>query len=80
MAHIPINFDCKNKNHVLWLKKVSNAMKKDDAINITNIINNNPLPGKPSIDSYINWKNAYSEICANYTDAVLNFNAYVPDK
>lgn len=81
MAHFVRSFDCKNEEHVMWLKDVGQAMAKSiggDRINIIQVVNENPLPGKPSIDNPINWAYVHFQLCMKYTNAVLGCDAFVP--
>ena len=81
MAHFVRSFDCKNEEHVMWLKDVGQAMAKSiggDRINIIQVVNENPLPGKPSIDNPINWAYVHFQLCMKYTNAVLSCDAFVP--
>lgn len=47
MANFIKIFDCKNEDHVLWLKKIGGVMAKSmtgEKINVEAAINDNPYP------------------------------------
>lgn len=82
MAHFVRSFDCKDEKHVLWLKEVGNITAKSmtgEKANIILVVNNNPLPGKPSIDNPIDWAYIHFQLCMKYANAVLNHDAFVPN-
>ena len=81
MAHFVSSFDCKDEQHVLWLKKVGNVTAKSmngDRVDIIGVVNDNPLPGKPSMDKPMDWAYVHFQLCMKYTNAVLNGQAFVP--
>ena len=81
MAHFVRSFDCKDEQHVLWLKKVGNVTAKSmngDKVDIIGVVNDNPLPGKPSMDNPMDWAYVHFLLCMKYTNAVLNGQAFVP--
>ena len=81
MAHFVRSFDCKNEEHAMWLKKVCGVMAKSiggDRIDIMSVVNNNPLPGKPSIDNPMDFAYVHFQLCIKYANAVLNGDAFVP--
>jgi hypothetical protein len=81
MAHFVRNFDCKNEEHVIWLKNLGEEMAKSiggDRVNLSDTINNNPLPGKPSIDNVMDFAYVHFQLCMKYTTAVLNGQAFIP--
>ena len=81
MAHFVRSFDCKNEKHVTWLKDVGEGMAKTisgEKLDILNIVNNNPLPGKPSLDNPMDWAYVHFQLCMKYANAVLNGDAFVP--
>jgi hypothetical protein len=54
MAHFVRSFDCKNEDHAMWLKKIGGVMARSmggDRIDVLGAINDNPLPGKPTIET-----------------------------
>lgn len=77
------NFDCKNEDHVLWLKKVGAGMavitsgKKYD---ISKEVNDNPLTGKPQMTNPMDWAYIHFQLAMKYTNAVLNGDAFIPKK
>ena len=45
MAHFVRSFDCKNEEHVMWLKKVGNATGKSmngDKVDLMSVVHGNP--------------------------------------
>lgn len=81
MAHFVRNFDCKNEEHVIWLKNLGEEMAKSiggDRVNLSDTINSNPLPGKPSIDNVMDFAYVHFQLCMKYTTAVLNGQAFIP--
>ena len=81
MAHFVRSFDCKNEEHAMWLKKVGSVMAKSmsgDRIDITSIVNDNPLPGRPSIGNPMDWAYIHFQLRMKYANAVLNGEAFVP--
>jgi len=80
MAHFVRSFDCKTKN-MLCGEEDRGAMAKSisgDKIDIINIVNNNPLPGKPTADDPMNWAYIHFQLCMKYANAVLNCDAFIP--
>ena len=83
MAHFVRSFDCNNEDHVLWLKEVGQAMVKTidgEKMDIIQVVKNNPLTGKPSIDNPMDWAYVHFQLCMKYANAVLNHDAFIPKK
>jgi hypothetical protein len=81
MAQFVKNFDCKNENHVMWLKNVGNATGKSmngEKVDLIKTVHDNPIPGKPTIDNPMDWAYIHFQICMKYANAVLNGEAFVP--
>jgi hypothetical protein len=81
MAHFVRSFDCKNEEHVMWLKKLGDEMTMSiggDRVNLSKTINENPLPGKPSMDNVMDFAYIHFQLCMKYTTAVLNGHAFIP--
>lgn len=81
MAHFVRSFDCKNEKHAMWLKDVGEGMAKTiggEKLDILTIVNDNPLPGKPSMDNPMEWAYVHFQLCMKYATAVLNVDAFVP--
>lgn len=81
MAHFVRSFDCKNEEHVMWLKKLGEDTSKSisgDKVNLTKTINNNPLPGKPSMENVMDFAYVHFQLCMKYTNGVLSGNAFIP--
>lgn len=74
-------FDPKNEEHVLWLKRVDEAMTNTtngQKVNIEKVINNNPM--KASEKNMMDWAYTHFQLCMKYTQAVLRGNAFIPGK
>ncbi|ADQ90947.1 hypothetical protein MpV1_024c [Micromonas sp. RCC1109 virus MpV1] len=81
MAHFVKNFDCKNEDHAMWLKKVGGAMAMSmngDLVDMMGAVNINPLPGNPKIDNPMDFASVHFQLCMKYANAVLNGEAFVP--
>ena len=81
MAHFVKSFDCKNEDHVMWLKRVGNITAKSmsgEKIDIIQTVHDNPLPGKPSVENPMDWAYVHFQLCMKYANAVLNCDAFVP--
>lgn len=81
MAHFVRSFDCKDEKHVMWLKDVGGVMARSmdgKGSDFTRVINENPLPGKPSIDNPLDFAYIHFQLCMKYTNAVLSGCAFVP--
>lgn len=81
MAEFVKNFDCKNEEHVMWLKKVGEVMVKSisgERIDLIATVNNNPLPDKPKMNNPTDWAYIHFQLAMKYTSAVLNCDAFVP--
>ena len=66
----------------MWLKKVGTITAKSmtgEKVNIISVVNDNPLPGKPSIENPIDWAYVHFQLCMKYANAVLNGDAFVPE-
>lgn len=80
MTELVKKFDCKNQQHVEWLKYFTNAMAKATSgekadVDIVKTMNENPLGVKVEIPSmpYIHF-----QLAMKYTTAVLNGHAWIP--
>jgi len=81
MAEFVHNFDCKNEEHVMWLKEVGQAMAKTmngSRIDITSIVNGNPLKDSPTMSNPADWAYIHFQLAMKYTNAVLSCDAFVP--
>ena len=77
------NFDCKNCEHVMWLKEVGEGMTKvssGERYDIATTVNNNPLPGKPKMKNVADWAYIHFQLAMKYANAVLNSDAFIPGK
>jgi hypothetical protein len=83
MADFVKQFDCKNVKHVIWLKELGSSMARSiggGKSDISKMIKENPLPGKPSMDNVMDFAYVHFQLCMKYTNAVLNGEAYVPNQ
>lgn len=83
MAHLVRSFDSKNESHVLWLKDVGVAMTQitnGEKVDIIKMVNDNPLPGSPSMENVVDWPYVHFQIAMKYANAVLNCDAFIPSK
>jgi hypothetical protein len=81
MAHFVRSFDSKDEKHAMWLKRVGNVTVKSisgEKVDIIAVVNDNPLPGKPSVDMPTDWAYIHFQLCMKYANAVLNREAFVP--
>ena len=83
MADFVKQFDCKNIKHVIWLKELGSSMARSiggGKSDISKMIKEHPLPGKPSMDNVMDFAYVHFQLCMKYTNAVLNGEAYVPNQ
>ena len=81
MAEFVKNFDCKNEEHVMWLKEIGKGMAKvstGEKFDIAKVANNNPLPGKPKMKNPMDWAQSHLQLCMKYSQAVLRGVAHIP--
>lgn len=79
MASIVQQFDCKNQEHVLWLKSLGKAMAmvtNDEKCDILKVMNDNPMGVK--IKDFRDFAMHHFTLCMKYANAVLNNDAFVP--
>ena len=77
------NFDCKNEEHVMWLKEVGQGMARitnGDKFDITKVVNGNPIKGKPKMNNPMDWAYIHFQLAMKYTNAVLNCDAFIPTR
>lgn len=75
------NFDCKNKEHVLWLRDVGQAMAKatsGERVDIEKIVNDNPMDGNTTMKNMMDWAYIHFQLAMKYSNAVLSCDAYLP--
>ncbi len=70
------------KEHVLWLKKVQEAMEVMDTTpcKIDLIINQNPMKVKFNQKDMMGWVHVHFALAFVYTKAVLKGKAWIPPK
>jgi len=81
MANFVKNFDCKNEEHVMWLKEIGKGMTKistGEKFDIAGIANNNPLPGKPKMKNPMDMAEVHFMLSMKYATAVLDGQAFIP--
>ena len=74
-------FDCKNEEHVMWLKHVGEVMVKSISgkkVDLVSAVNDNPLTNKPKMTIPTDWAYIHFQLAMKYTNAVLNSEAFVP--
>ena len=82
MASFVRTFDCKNQEHVLWLKKLGETTAQSlsgGKTDLIKVIADNPLPDKPSMDNVMEFAYIHFQLCMKYTNAVLSGDAFIPD-
>lgn len=75
------NFDCKNEEHVLWLKHVGEVMTKvtmGEKVDLVSAVNTNPLANSPKMSNPADWAYIHFQLAMKYSTAVLSGNAFVP--
>jgi len=83
MATFVSAFDCKNETHVMWLKQIGADMAKavnGEKVDVINTIQTNPLSGVPKMSNPADFAYVHFQLCMKYTNAVLNNDAFVPQK
>lgn len=81
MAEFVKNFDCKNEEHVMWLKLVGETMTKatmGERVDLIATVNNNPLERSPTMTSPADWAYIHFQLAMKYANAVLQGDAFVP--
>ena len=81
MAHFVRSFDCKDEKHAMWLKRVGNVTVKSmtgEMVDIIAIVNDNPLPGKPSVDIHTDWAYVHSQLCMKYATRAITRQSFMP--
>ena len=81
MADFVKAFDCKNEQHVIWLKEIGKSMAKvsnGENFDIVKIANSNPLPGKPKMKNPMDIAEVHFMLAMKYATAVLDGAAFVP--
>ena len=83
MAEFVKNFDCKNEEHVMWLKEVGQVMSKSmsgERVDIMSTVNANPLNNSPKMNNPADWAYVHFQLAMKYASAVLSCDAFVPTK
>lgn len=83
MSNFVKNFDCKNEEHVMWLKEVGQAMSKSvggDRVDLASIVNTNPLKDSPKMTNPADWAYIHFQLAMKYANAVLSCDAFVPSQ
>lgn len=75
-------FDCLDKKHVEWLKKMidlAETMGDPKAhVSMVKSINSNPFGAKIAERDALDWPHIHFVLCGKYAQAVLKGMAYVP--
>ena len=81
MAEFVKNFDCKNEEHVMWLKEVGQSMVKvsnGEKFDVVKLANKNPLPGNLTLKNPMDMAEIHFMLAMKYANAVLSGDAFVP--
>jgi hypothetical protein len=74
-------FDPTNKDHVLWLQKVDDAMVEimtnNKKMDMVQVVNDNPFKAK--IKNPLEWADAHFQLALKYSQAVLRGTAFIPE-
>ena len=75
-------FDAKNQEHVMWLKKVQEAVAETSMSTtksqLPNLINQNPMKVKFQANDMMDWVHVHFALAMLYTKSVLNGEAWIP--
>ena len=83
MAEFVKNFDCKNEEHVMWLKEVGQSMVKvsnGEKFDVVKLANKNPLPGNLTLKNPMDMAEIHFMLAMKYANAVLSGDAFVPTR
>ena len=83
MAEFVKNFDCKNEEHVMWLKEVGQSMVKvsnGEKFDVVKLANKNPLPGNLKLKNPMDMAEIHFMLAMKYANAVLSGDAFVPTR
>lgn len=83
MSEFVKNFDCKDEEHVMWLKEVGEIMAKvtmGGKADIIGSVNNNPLKNTPTMTSPADWAYIHFQLAMKYANSVLSGDAFIPVK
>ena len=75
-------FDPKNEEHVLWLQRIDNSMRKANnqekygSEDFMKVVNDNPFGIKMS--NPMQWAESHFQLCMKYSQAVFRGVAYIP--
>jgi len=76
------HFDPKNEEHVLWLQRIDNSMRKANnqekygSEDFMKVVNDNPFGIK--MTNPMEWAESHFQLCMKYSQAVLRGVAYIP--
>lgn len=73
-------FDCKNKHHVMWLKKFTDCIQKMDLSNSRTmgiLLSNNPFGVEMKPEAFID---IHAGLSIKYAGNVLDGSAWIPSK
>jgi hypothetical protein len=65
----------------MWLKEVGEKLTRSMSggkVDLAGVVNNNPLPGKPSMENPADWAYIHFQLAMKYSTAVLSGNAFIP--
>lgn len=81
MSSFVKDFDCKNRDHVMWLKEMGQVMTKvsgGEKVDVISYMNNNPIQSNPTITKVMDLAEIHFMLAMKYANAVLNSDAFVP--
>jgi hypothetical protein len=83
MVNFVTAFDCKDEAHVMWLKQIGVDMTKavnGEKIDIIKTVEVNPLKDVPTMTNPADFAYIHFQLCMKYANAVLNNDAFIPQK
>ena len=77
-------FDCKNKDHVMWLSKMCDVAEMmndpENAVDYISHVNSNPMKLVLDTRDALDWPHIHFVLSASYAKAVLRGNAFIPSR
>lgn len=77
-------FDPKNKDHVMWLSKMTDVAEGmndvENAVDYISHVNQNPMKLILETREALDWPHIHFVLSASYAKAVLRGNAFIPSR
>jgi Lhr-like helicase len=77
-------FDPKNKDHVMWLSKMTDVAEGmndvENAVDYISHVNQNPMKLMLETREALDWPHIHFVLSASYAKAVLRGNAFIPSR